>query len=615
MKDRFKSFLAATDAGWEDLVALFCFSFICASAQAVINREFWQLSFLKSVSVPAFWAVLFAAFVTVGALSVLLRTLKLIKWCLALQSVAFCMMLAFAYSSGESAVYFNIGAAAVLLLILRYCLHDNGLGIAGGDISDRTCRCIIAGLFVVFTVTVSCFTVIKYATFSHGAFDFGIFCQMFENMAKTGLPGTTIERGEYLSHFAVHFSALFYLLLPGYMLFRSPVYLLCVQAFAVGLGVFPIRRICRSLGLDNTVSAVLCAVYVFYPTMANGCFYDFHENKLLSVLILYTVSFWLERRMGLTALFALLTLSVKEDAMIYVAAISLWMFIGGRRKSEKLFAVSIGALSIVYFLFACQMIRVCGGEIMTSRFENFTPAGAKGGLLSVIRTCFYDIGYLLHEVFAGADTDKFNELTYGAQKLEFVLWTCAPLAFLPFASRRGRNLVLLIPLLVINLMPDWLYQFDIDFQYTYGSAALIIVCAILAIAEMRPERRRCAVMCCLCLCLLFFSSAALPKFSGTAERYASAPEAYRESADILKDIPEDASVTAYGYLVPHLYYVSDLNACPDYYKPLQKTEYYVLDTRYINDAHSEKMLYAMGDDYTLAAEGGFVRVYRLKTAE
>lgn len=61
----------------------------------------------------------------------------------------------------------------------------------------------------------------RYYKLSTPAFDFGIFAQMFENM-KDGLgPVTTVERNYELSHFAVHFSPAYYLMLPFYMLFRT----------------------------------------------------------------------------------------------------------------------------------------------------------------------------------------------------------------------------------------------------------------------------------------------------------------------------------------------------------------------------------------------------------
>ena len=62
----------------------------------------------------------------------------------------------------------------------------------------------------------------KYRGFCSPAFDFGIFSQMFGSMIKTGIQYTTVERNELLSHFAVHCSPIWYLMLPFYFIFPTP---------------------------------------------------------------------------------------------------------------------------------------------------------------------------------------------------------------------------------------------------------------------------------------------------------------------------------------------------------------------------------------------------------
>ena len=114
--------------------------------------------------------------------------------------------------------------------------------------------------------------------------------------------------------------------------------------------------------------------------------------------------------------------------------------------------------------------------------------------------------------------------------------------------------------------------------------------------------------------MVFTVSAVYPKAQRSIARYYNNKAEYNATADALKSIPADASVTAYGYMMPHLYYVDDLHACPDYYAPLEQTEYYILDTRYDTDSHTKKMLAAMGDDYTLITQAGYVQIYRMKAA-
>lgn len=587
-----------------DIFAAVCAAFVIASIVFSLGGSFISLSYVARypVWIPILITVLASATLLLATLA--LKTKSLIAWVLLLSSLFLSVTLVAAFPEN---VFFCLGMAVVLVLVAKYVTDVDKLCLSRVRLTDIHSLGLTAVLVASFTVAVYIFTAAKYKSFYHSTFDFGIFCQMFENMAKTGIPYTTVERSELLSHFAVHFSPFFYLLLPGYYVWRSPLYLLFCQALGVSLGAFAVRRICRRLGLSPGMALGAAAVYLLFPTMANGCFYDFHENKFLAVLILWAVAFVLDKnRIGI-CVFSFLILTVKEDAFIYVLAICLWMLV---TKRERVLSLIIAAFSVGWFFFACGMIELSGGEIMTGRFSNYSKT-ADGGLFDAVRTCFVDIGYLFKEVFAGADTESFREMTYSGQKLEFVLWTAAPLLFTPFLRKRPSELVLLLPLLVINLMPRWLYQYNVDFQYTYGTCALMIFAALLFLGEHSEKTRYFSVVSMLCLCTVFSSALFLPKAENYRERYYGDKERYKETEAALEEIPSDSSVTAYGYVMPHLWYIEDLHTCPEYYAPYEKTDYYVIDTRYESDGHTAKMYSAMGDDYRLVCEKGYVKIYRL----
>lgn len=594
--------IASISAG--DFFAAFAAAFIIASVQFVLGGDFTDLTYVQQYSFISFLLIFIAAFVVIFDLALLLRSKKIIFWCLLASAVFFCRALVKVLPND---IYFNIGLAFVLLLIVKYVANGDRLGLTHLKMSRRMSFFVTVGIFIVFFASVSVWTIVKYKSFYHSTFDFGIFCQMFDQMAKTGLPFTTVERSQYLSHFAVHFSPVFYLLLPGYMIFRSPIYLLVAQAFIVGFGMFPMRRICLSLGMSPKFAVAAVAIYALFPTMANGCFYDFHENKFLSVFILYLIYFVLEKKRGGMVLFVLLTLSVKEDAFIYVIAVALWMLVSGR---DRIFALCMTLFSAAYFFFACEMIYLSGGVIMSGRFENFYISG-DNGLLAALKTCVIDIGYLIREVFSGADKETYQQLSYSGQKVEFLFWTAAPLLFTPFLRKRSSELVLLLPLLIINLMPSWPYQYNVDYQYTYGTAALMLTSAILCLSEIKPERRRFFALSMLALCLIFTTSLVKPKADRYLDGYKLDKGSYVATNEALAAIPTDASVTAYGFIVPHLYGVNDLHTCPDYYSDLSQTEYYVIDTRYETDDCALLMYETMKDDYTLETEAGFIKIYRL----
>ena len=87
----------------------------------------------------------------------------------------------------------------------------------------------------------------RYKIYGASTFDFGIFAQMYEYMAKTGLPLTTCERGQLLSHFYIHFSPIYYLFLPIYMIFRTPITLIVIQSIMVFGAVIPLLLLCKKI--------------------------------------------------------------------------------------------------------------------------------------------------------------------------------------------------------------------------------------------------------------------------------------------------------------------------------------------------------------------------------
>ena len=130
-------------------------------------------------------------------------------------------------------------------------------------------------------------TVGRIYSFSTPTYDFGIFSQMFYNMRKSGLPMTTVERDGLLSHFAVHVSPIYYLMLPFYWLFPCPVTLQVLQAAVIVSAVIPLWKLGAHHGLSEFQRMLLCAVLLFYPAYAGGTSYDLHENCFLTPLILW----------------------------------------------------------------------------------------------------------------------------------------------------------------------------------------------------------------------------------------------------------------------------------------------------------------------------------------
>lgn len=587
--------LNAAHLSVERIIAAFAASFMLSYIFELIgNKAFYELNnYYNSISFAVFWLVtvfggsILCLFTYVSKIKSLIpRTLFVITEILSVL---------FAYSYDTVDPYFVIGLGIVDFIVVMWCVKDDKLELSKINISYKTCLIVACALFLFTAVTFSYLTSLKYQNFQNATFDFGIFAQMFENMAETGAPLTTVERSYEMSHFGVHFSPIYYLLLPGYFVFRSPIYLICAQAFCVALGVFPIYLICKKLNLSGKATLVFEIVYSFYPCLINGCFYDFHENKMLTTIILFLMYFIICDKTIPSIVMSLLLLSVKEDAAIYLIAISLYVLIN--RNKKPLGAILL-SLAVVYFVIAQKIVLSLGSEgVMMWRLSDYFVNGEEG-FFSVFKSILFDVGYLIKMMFT-------------ADKFPFVIWMFLPLMFTPFVQKKVSAFILLLPIIPINLMQSWQYQYNIDYQYTYGVAALIIFLAILGMNNLKGEQRRIALLMSLIMSVTAFCNVVSPKIANNRSYQESNGDISESIEEMLHStISREDSVTSDHYIMPHLYYVREIYTVPEYYKEIEQTDYFVVNTK--NNENIEKMKAVMGNDYVLVDSTEFVEIYKHK---
>ena len=579
------------------VAALFTSALFAYIYQLLSNGNFSDLgSYYSSINFAAFIVVIAVGFAALLGFTYLLRQKYIIPWALMLSTFAVSVLFAANYKDGGA--LFCVGVGVVDLIVVMWEVRGDKLGLSGISVSRKVALIVAAILFAFTTFIFGYFSSMKYQSYSDFTFDFGIFAQMYERMASSFAPNTTVERSYMMSHFGVHFSPIFYLFLPGYYIFRSPIYLFYVQSASVAAGIFAIYLIAGKLKLSGKLTVALELIYAFYRCLFNGTFYDFHENKFLTTIILFLFYFIISKNTVWEFVFAFLLLSVKEDAAIYLIVIALFVCIN---RKEVLRGLIMLGMAIVYFIIAQQIVAASGTEgVMISRLSDYFVNGEKS-FASVIKAVFFDFGFLIKQMFT-------------VEKLPFVLWMFAPVLFAPFMTKKISSLILLFPIIPINLMQSWQYQYDVDYQYTYGVAALIIMSTIFVITKLKSDKKRVLVLTSLCLCAVMTVSLVYPKIN-SVKSYMKNTDGARQQVDALIDtVPADATVTAAHSLVPHLYKVEWLYTMPDYNKQNRDkpvdTDYFVIDTRYTDLANEMKEV--MGTQYNLVSTAGFAELYQHK---
>lgn len=441
----------------------------------------------------------------------------------------------------ENNIYFASGVIAVTGFFIYFLCSKDRMKIVNFEMSSLTAIIILCVLFSVVSGVVAWNTVCRYRIFSSSSFDFGIFAQMYENMAKTGMPVTTCERNELLSHFYVHFSPIYYTILPFYMIFRSPDTILVFQTLLVTSTVFPVFLICKKHNLSNFICLAVSITVLFLPGFISPLYYDFHENKFLAVLILWLIYFMESNKSVGAYIFTVLILMVKEDAGLYVIFLALY-YIAARQKYKK--GLIILGIAVVYFAAVLMFIQSGGESLMNARYGSYYIPGQDG------------MGLLVKNILSNPTLFVKNNFT--EDTFVFIVYMFAPFLFVPFASSDFKKFILLVPMVVMNLMTPYSYQHDIGFQYTYGSASLIILLFIINIKDLKLTAKY-----TICITAVFASVFLTYTKKGDllfdySRRYTENRDNYDRYAQTLKSLPEDVSITADSFIIPHLYYVDRL---------------------------------------------------------
>ncbi len=371
------------------------------------------------------------------------------------------------------AFVFCILAAFVILLCINYRKNQK-LPIPKNDISPKFAIAVIVFAFIAFCATYIYLLWTKVTSYYSPGFDMGVFAQMFDNMTDgehSFLPMITCERNEYISHFAVHFSPILYLLAPFCFIFSPLTVMIFAQIILSFSGVFPLFLICRHLKLSYAKSTVISMLYMLYPAITSGSCYDFHENAFLAPLILWTLYFSHKRgklNTALTFVFALLTLTVKEDTAIYVAFIALFIFFS---QKQRLKGLGLFVMSVCYFFIALFIMSKLGqeGTMLGTRYGNIIGTNDSFGAL--ISAFFTNPALYASQLFS-------------AEKLVYALNMLLPLAFLPLITKKISRFFLICPLLIMNLVTGWPYQYDLGYQYSFGAAALLLYLTAVNVADL-----------------------------------------------------------------------------------------------------------------------------------
>ncbi len=476
---------------------------------------------------------------------------------------------------------------ATLLVLVPLLKRQDDRPLLPFTLTRRMSVWLVIGFGVLFFIILGTITCLRYLTFSSPNYDFGIFCNMFYNMKESGLPLVSCERNQILSHFAVHISPIYYLILPFYMLFPSPLTLQLAQTAVLASGLLPLYKLARHFKLSHVGVTLVCLLYTLYPAVSAGCFYDIHENCFLVPLLFWLFWCYETKRYGLLCVPASLILLVKEDAAVYLAFFAIYLLCSRRdiRRATPL----LGAAA-VYFACAIFLLQTFGTGAMFGRYTAlFSVNKDTGGFLG---TLLRDPVFFLTQIAQSSNVSK---------KLTWLLQLLLPFGLLLWTPRgKYSRLTLLLPLL-LNLLTQYVYQFNINYQYSFGTLPFLFYLFLQNAADAPPRKCRGHLLYAVLAAGLLYVMLILAQFTHYTSAYLRKYDTYAQMEAILDTIPDDVSVIASTVLIPHL--ADRTEIYEDFYHAEPDTDYVVLDFRSPFNTQSEKYYEkCIAKGYTVVSE-------------
>lgn len=468
-------------------------------------------------------------------------------------------------------------------------------------INKKTANIIIIIIGVAIFAFVAVITVLRYVSYGNSTFDFGIFAQMYEYMIQKGTVETTVERNYLLSHFGVHFSPVFYLTLPIYFIFPSPVTIQLIQAAMIALPLIPIVLLCRKYKLSHWMSIGISLIYILYPATSGGTCYDIHENCFLIFSVLMVI--WaLEQKKNIPLIiFILMTFMVKEDAAIYILALGTY-YIFSRRDKKR--GIILTIVSLIYFAVAISIVNSYGLGVLENRMNNlyYNPDAGMG---QIVWTILMNPAYVIGQIVANYSADSMEKISY-------LIIMLVPIAgVLINVGKKYSRYILLAPFVVMNVFTTYLYLHDITFQYNFGTIALFMYVIIMNLSDMKLNKQKTATCIAVMCAGIMLTGTITPKMIHYVERYQENKATYKQIDEALEMIPDEASVCASGYFVPHLsknLKLFDQNHLEeDMY-----TEYLAVDKRYSHEEEKFDNILASGQYELIRDVEGIIRIYQKK---
>lgn len=393
---------------------------------------------------------------------------------------------------------------------------------------------------LIWVVIFSGARTLQHYSFHTNAYDLSIF----DYMMSYTLKGTFMPEpfhGYWGTHFAIHFTPILFLLVPLYLFFQGPLFLIYIQVIAGALAALALYFIAKDMFPTKFLPSLIGMTFLIYRPFLNGLMYDFHPEMFFP-LFLFSGYYFLAIKRKHCFFFVCITLAllVKEDISIFILFFGIFLFFMTR--DDRRTGLITAGIALSYFIVVMEFIiphfRTQLG--MSGKFEFLSLWGGPGsGVLETLKNLIFKSPSIIANLpYKNVGFNLFNIF--------------APLLFVPFLSP---FILLAVPPIAILALSKSPIMHGFGLHYAANILPFLFLAFLLGLKRFerliakreKPQKFLLFLVACIFLINLVNTKWELLKFS----RY-SALKDYKTVKRYISCIPREASVASQSALIPHI---------------------------------------------------------------
>ncbi len=462
-------------------------------------------------------------------------------------------------------------------------------------------RKIIIFSVLFFALLYLLITLQLYLKFNTYAFDLGIYDQKVWRYSQFLPPYNSILG---MNNFADHFEPILAVVALLYRIWNNVVMLLIFEAVIVALGFIPVFLIAKKYLKSNLSALFISYGYLLSMGILQAVHYPAHPGTWLPTFYAFAIYFVIEKKYYLYFLCLILALMSKESAFIHVAFIGLFVLIQFKDRLVGWLTILLSVISYI-LIFKVVFFIANGGQAYA------------------------------HGIFSNISNDPVQFLKFiilhpvEAIKIAFSPSIKAQTLFLTLGSAGFLSiftpvfLLLVLPFLVERLLTNHPGMITMSFHYSAPIMAIVFISAIFFLCRLVQKGHQkivpvLSVFLFLCsVSLMMVSSSYIsPLYALAKSQNYSFGDREKEALDIIKKVPNNASVISEDAFVTHLSHRQEIglfgnNQTEKYeYILLAKTDEYSCWPAQFTDVYSEIANLRSDKSYVITAENDRLVLFR-----